>query len=61
MRYTEDIKNKKEVLVKVIYDLFDILMPLAAPEKKRSSKQKRKFTGTVDISPKRKKYDFQRK
>ena len=50
-------KNQKEELMKVIYDLFDVLMPLVAPpfeEKRPSKKSKRTFSGTMEINPKRK-------
>ena len=57
-RYPEDINNQKEEPMKVIYDVFDVLMPLVALEEKRSSKQKRTFSRTMEINPKRKKYNF---
>ena len=41
--YSEDINIQKEEPMKVIYDLFDVLTPLVAPEEKRSSKRKRTF------------------
>ena len=43
-----------------MYDLFDAPVPLVASKEKRLSKQKRIFSGTIEIYPKRKKYDFQR-
>ena len=43
--------------MKIIYDLFDVPMPLVAPEEKRSSKQKKKiFSGTMNIE--KKKFNF---
>ena len=38
----------------VIYDLFDVPMPLVAPYEKHSSKRKRTFLGAMEINPKRK-------
>ena len=57
-RYSEDINNQKEEPMKVIYNLSDVPMPLVAPEEKHSSKQKRKFSGTMEINPKRKNTTF---
>ena len=52
-RYSED-RNKKRELMKVIYDLFNIPMPVVDPEEKCSSKQKKTFLGTMKINMKRK-------
>ena len=60
-RYSDDINNQKEEPMKVIYDLFDVLMPLVTPDKNCPSKRKRTFSGTIEIKLKRKKYNFQRK
>ena len=59
-RYTSDISNRKEEPMVVMYDLFEIPIPQIEPER-RSSKRKRQHTGTLDIEPKRKKYNFHRK
>ena len=53
-RYSEDISDQKEEPMKVIYDLFDVAMPLVTPEEKRSSKWKRTFSGIMEINLKRK-------
>ena len=39
--------------MEVIYDLFTVPMPSVASEEKRSCKQKRKFSGTMEINPKK--------
>ena len=36
-RFSEDINNKKEEPMKVIYDLFDVPMHFVASEEKRAS------------------------
>ena len=48
-RYLEDIDNQKEELMKVTDDLFDVLMPLIAPEEIRLSKRKMTFLGKVPV------------
>ena len=47
--------KKGILLIKVIYDLFEVLRPQVAPEQKCSSKRKRQPSLTLDIDPKRKK------
>ena len=60
-RYSENINNQKEKPMKVIFDLFGVSMLLVGLEEKRSSKRKRTFSGTMEIDPKRKEYNFQGK
>ena len=57
-RYLEDINNQNEKPMNVIYDLFDVPMPLVAPVEKRSSKWKSTFSETMEINPKRKNTTF---
>ena len=57
-RCSEDINNHKEEPMKVIHDLFNVSMTLVAPEEKSSSKMENKFSGTMEINPKRKNTTF---
>ena len=54
-RYSDSRDTKLEESMMVLYDLFDV------PKPEKTSKKKRNPTETMDINPKRKKYDFQRK
>ena len=48
----------REEPIKVIYDLFEEPRHQVAPEQKRSSKRERQPSLTLDIDPKRKRYDL---
>ena len=52
-RYTSEPNYWREEPIKVIYDLFEVLIPQVAPEQKCSSKHKRQLSLTSDIDPKR--------
>ena len=46
------------IKMQIIYVLFDVPMLLVAPVEKRASKQKRTFSGAIEINPKIIKYNF---
>ena len=58
-RYTPNTKERVEEPMSVIYDIFEVPRP-SPLQQYRTSKRKRTPTGTMEINPKRQKYDVLR-
>ena len=55
-RYTENVIEFQEVLLKVLYNMFDIPTPPISIFEKQTSKRKRKRVEPFSSDPKRKRY-----